>query len=274
MTSLVIHAEVTCHLLHELVYLLIGPHKREDQKLIYISRVSLDTFPKSALPQLMERASPERRDRARRYVRIDDCLRCLIADELRAYSLKLDYKVPVQSEVSKNAFGKPLLANRDGPKFNLSHDGKWIVCATRPHPVGVDVEAVAEPGLAVVSNDFSVEEVEALRTTATAPLSIARAMIWTRKEAYLKYLGLGLTVQLDSFSVIDQTLLSPAEGMTDGIQFYSWCDADNSHVISVCGHGEEVVISCVSGQELLDGLPPSHCSEEPQEQLRWLPNLS
>lgn len=101
MTSLVIHAEVTCHLLHEVVYLLIGPHKREDQKLIYISRVSLDTFPKSALPQLMERASPERRDRARRYVRIDDCLRCLIADELRAYSLKLDYKVPVQSEVSK-----------------------------------------------------------------------------------------------------------------------------------------------------------------------------
>ena len=80
MASLVIHAEVTCHLLHELVYLLIGPHKREDQKLIYISRVSLDTFPKSALPQLMERASPERRDRARRYVRIDDCLRCLIAD--------------------------------------------------------------------------------------------------------------------------------------------------------------------------------------------------
>ncbi|EFS75544.1 hypothetical protein HMPREF9621_00053, partial [Cutibacterium modestum HL037PA2] len=104
-------------------------------------------------------------------MRIDDCLRCLIADELRAYSLKLDYKVPVQSEVSKNAFGKPLLANRDGPKFNLSHDGKWIVCATSPHPVGVDVEAVAEPGLAVVSNDFSVEEVEALRTTATAPLS-------------------------------------------------------------------------------------------------------
>ncbi|GAE74866.1 4'-phosphopantetheinyl transferase family protein [Cutibacterium acnes JCM 18918] len=44
-----------------------------------------------------------------------------------------------------------------------------------------------------------MEEVEALRTTATAPLSIARAMIWTRKEAYLKYLGLGLTVQLDSF---------------------------------------------------------------------------
>ncbi|NKN51428.1 4-phosphopantetheinyl transferase, partial [Clostridioides difficile] len=124
MTSLVIHAEVTCHLLHELVYLLIGPHKRENQKLIYISRVSLDTFPKSALPQLMERASPERRDRARRYVRIDGCLRCLIADELRAYSLKLDYTVPVQSEVSENAFGRALQAIRYDPKFNLSHDGK------------------------------------------------------------------------------------------------------------------------------------------------------
>lgn len=222
----------------------------------------------------MERATPERRDRARRYVRIDDCLRCLIADELRSYSLELDYKVPVQSEISKNAFGKPLLANCGGPNFNLSHAGSWIVCATSSYPVGVDVETVTEPGLAAVSEDFSVEEVETLQTTTTAPLSIARAMIWTRKEAYLKYLGLGLTVPLDSFSVIDQTLLSPAEGMTDGIQFYSWCDADSSHVISVCGHGEGVVISCVSGQELLDGLPPSHCSEEPQEQLQWLPNLN
>jgi 4'-phosphopantetheinyl transferase len=99
-------------------------------------------------------------------------------------------------------FGKPVV--RDSfLAFNLSHcEGKAVIAVAR-RQVGVDIERLrnvsdAEP---LARSFFS--EVEASYISACSPGSRSKefARCWTRKEAYLKGLGLGLSVPLGSFVI-------------------------------------------------------------------------
>jgi 4'-phosphopantetheinyl transferase len=104
-------------------------------------------------------------------------------------------------------FGKPQLAGSDaaaGLRFNLSHSVDVAVLAVVPaRRVGVDVERV-RPGRdleALATRFFSADEVTALRTLPESERQTAFYRCWTRKEAYLKARGEGLTLPLDRFSV-------------------------------------------------------------------------
>ena len=74
------------------------------------------------------------------------------------------------------------------------------VCAADIHPVGVDVESVRPDRLAVAARFFAPEEQEMLRWSAKEAQDTVFARIWTRKEAYLKYTGEGLSHPLSTFS--------------------------------------------------------------------------
>jgi 4'-phosphopantetheinyl transferase len=93
--------------------------------------------------------------------------------------------------------GKPYF--RDYPRchFNLSHSGGWVLCALGDGPVGVDLQIVRESP-SQVGRKFTGEEQTWLSTQPPE----AVYSLWAKKEAYLKYLGLGLTRRLDSFSVL------------------------------------------------------------------------
>jgi 4'-phosphopantetheinyl transferase len=105
-----------------------------------------------------------------------------------------------------NAYGKPFLETRarDPMFFNLSHSGDLAVLAfCRGVPVGVDVEQVrgdrAMPEIAM--RYFSEAENLALSRLGEDERSIGFFRCWTRKEAYIKGLGRGLSIPLDSFDV-------------------------------------------------------------------------
>ncbi|WP_078489649.1 4'-phosphopantetheinyl transferase family protein [Streptomyces bikiniensis] len=89
--------------------------------------------------------------------------------------------------------GKPYLRGHDA-HFSLSHAGDRVLVAVAPVPVGVDVEAVPEPGLvrdlASALHPRERAELEAL-PDAARPAAFARC--WTRKEAALKAWGAGLS---------------------------------------------------------------------------------
>jgi len=100
--------------------------------------------------------------------------------------------------------GKPRLADRPGPRFNLSHaDGLALVAVSPDREVGVDVERVREIGSlrALADNCFSPAERTALDQIAGPRRLQAAFAGWTRKEAFLKALGDGLARPLDSFDV-------------------------------------------------------------------------
>jgi 4'-phosphopantetheinyl transferase len=103
--------------------------------------------------------------------------------------------------------GKPALANAPGPGavcFNLSHSrGLALYAVTRGRRLGVDVEGATRPlgHEEIAERFFSPREREALQHLPAGLRAGAFFACWTRKEAYLKAHGGGLTVALDSFDV-------------------------------------------------------------------------
>jgi 4'-phosphopantetheinyl transferase len=102
--------------------------------------------------------------------------------------------------------GKPSLAEREAGliNFNLAHShGRAIYAFTVGRELGVDLEFMRTDfaGGKIAERFFSTAEIIAL--TAVPPELKQRAFFdcWTRKEAYLKARGDGLSMPLDKFEV-------------------------------------------------------------------------
>jgi 4'-phosphopantetheinyl transferase len=100
--------------------------------------------------------------------------------------------------------GKPRLATgAGGLRFNLSHSHDLALCAVAlDRELGVDVEYI-QPRLeeGIAERFFSRREVAALRSLPAEAQSAAFFACWTRKEAYVKAHGQGLSLRLDRFDV-------------------------------------------------------------------------
>lgn len=118
---------------------------------------------------------------------------------------------PTQVEFAYNPYGKPALAltegKGEGPDavcFNISHSGELVLLAmARGREVGVDVETIRPDFAAdaIAARFFAPAELESLRALAPEARTQAFFTCWTRKEAYIKARGKGLSIGLDSFEV-------------------------------------------------------------------------
>jgi 4'-phosphopantetheinyl transferase len=104
--------------------------------------------------------------------------------------------------------GKPFLKVRNQRTvtplhFNLSHSSGWVIYALALNEVGLDLEFVRPiPELhGLVERCFSAGEVEAFYSVPSALRLKAFFNGWTRKEAYVKACGEGLSIPLDQFDV-------------------------------------------------------------------------
>lgn len=127
------------------------------------------------------------------------CLRQILGSYLQAAPDRLNF--------SYSPYGKPYLtgpSTPDGLQFNLSHSHSLaLIAVTRGRQVGVDIEYTGRE-LAdeqIARRFFSVAEVAAL-LALPRPIQIeAFFTCWTRKEAYIKARGEGLSLPLDQFDV-------------------------------------------------------------------------
>ncbi len=105
-------------------------------------------------------------------------------------------------------YGRRSLVEPEGVHFNFTRSGPLALCAVgRTELLGVDLERIRpipEAG-SITQSHFSKREQDLLASLGVPPESLAfqRAFYatWTRKEAFIKALGLGLAQPLDSFSV-------------------------------------------------------------------------
>ncbi|MCA9970356.1 MAG: 4'-phosphopantetheinyl transferase superfamily protein [Anaerolineales bacterium] len=99
--------------------------------------------------------------------------------------------------------GKPELPGAD-LCFNVSHSGELALMAfARRRMLGVDVEAVRElqDAAGIAERFFAPSEVAVFRQVAPAWQPQAFFNCWTRKEAFIKAIGEGLSHPLDRFEV-------------------------------------------------------------------------
>lgn len=136
-----------------------------------------------------------------RFIAAHGCLRGILGQYLHCE--------PGQINFSANQYGKPALRERS-LEFNLSHSGEFaLVAVTLKRKVGVDVERIRQ-GISshvIARQYFSKSEVAELETLPLEKREAAFFTCWTRKEAYIKAQGMGLSLPLESFDVS----LSPNE---------------------------------------------------------------
>jgi 4'-phosphopantetheinyl transferase len=103
-------------------------------------------------------------------------------------------------------------------QFNVSHShGMGLIAIARGRKVGCDIERI-EPRFAdeqIPERFFSPREVAALRALPESEQCEAFFRCWTRKEAFIKACGMGVSMALDSFDVTlgeSAALLRGAEG--------------------------------------------------------------
>jgi 4'-phosphopantetheinyl transferase len=169
-------------------------------------RVPLD-IPSAALERRAACLSPDERDRARhfrfqvhgnRYVAGRGALRAILARYLAVQ--------PDAVAFSYGAHGKPELAGQAAAElaFNVAHSGDvCLVAVGAESRVGVDVEAV-DRGVeihALARRFFSAAEADALAKLPAPMQREAFFACWTRKEAFIKAVGEGLSMPLDCFRV-------------------------------------------------------------------------
>jgi 4'-phosphopantetheinyl transferase len=103
--------------------------------------------------------------------------------------------------------GKPALANEQADSelcFNLSHSADIAAYAfSFGRDIGIDIENFREVGNAdnIASRFFSAGENESYHALAHADKARGFLNCWTRKEAFIKALGDGLTYSLRDFDV-------------------------------------------------------------------------
>jgi 4'-phosphopantetheinyl transferase len=111
---------------------------------------------------------------------------------------------PQMVRVGMDEHGKPFLLDDPDLAFNLSHSNGLALLATmRGGMIGCDIEW-RNPELAcprVAKRLFAPEEYEALTALSPEQWIAGFYNCWTRKEAYVKALGLGLSHPLDAFTV-------------------------------------------------------------------------
>ncbi|MUH36570.1 4'-phosphopantetheinyl transferase superfamily protein [Zobellia amurskyensis] len=123
-------------------------------------------------------------------------LRVLSGRYLKRDSAKVDFEY--------GEFGKPNYAHSTPLRFNLSHSGDSIVIAfTDIGEVGVDVECIKSNfDIAKIAEGFfSSDETSSLLVFPEEKRAKAFFNCWTRKEAFIKAKGAGLSFDLNSFSV-------------------------------------------------------------------------
>ena len=113
---------------------------------------------------------------------------------------------PESLEFAQTEYGKPFLTNLEaaGVFFNLSHSGEVaLIAVARERELGVDVEFM-RPDFAtneVAEHFFSMAEIYTLSGLEPHLRTQAFFNCWTRKEAYVKARGEGLSMPLDVFDV-------------------------------------------------------------------------
>lgn len=167
---------------------------------VHVWRASLD-LEASSIQSLLDILCVEEQQRAERYHFPKDRDRFIVARGLLRVIISYYLgKEPRDLQFVYNQYGKPALSeayNREPLCFNLSHSRELALYAvTQNRNLGVDLEYIRTgfPCEEIAERFFSPQENAILRTLPLDMKHKAFFTCWTRKEAYIKATGKGLSL--------------------------------------------------------------------------------
>jgi len=172
---------------------------------VHVWRVSLEPSEgnNSRLAEFLYRDERERADRFKRVPDRDAFVTCRGA--LRLILNRYTGEDPRMFRFAYGPWGKPRIEGGEGSfRFSVSHShGAGVVALTRGREVGVDVERIRPLPDAeeIAERYFSRREVSQFMKLPKDHRLKVFYHCWTRKEAFAKALGKGLSLPFDQFSV-------------------------------------------------------------------------
>jgi 4'-phosphopantetheinyl transferase len=149
--------------------------------------------------------SPAERERAARFA-FDKPRRTFVVTRIALRSLLGRYlnAPPQEVSIESGLNGKPRLAAGD-LQFNVAHSSDLaLIAITCDGEIGVDLEELRPVGesLEIAESNFHPNELAAIRRACEADVDREFLRCWTRKEAIVKALGVGIGYPLDTFDAL------------------------------------------------------------------------
>ncbi len=105
------------------------------------------------------------------------------------------------SMIRYSDYGKPYLLGGEF-EFNISHSGRYVICSVQKIGlVGIDIEEIKKMNISDFKTIFCEEELLHLNSSKTPQRSFYK--IWTRKEAFTKALGIGLSYTMNKMNSLN-----------------------------------------------------------------------
>lgn len=165
---------------------------------IYLAKIN-PSLSQQKFNTLLQLISEENREKCLRFKFKEDALRTMYGELMVRHVLHKHFSLKNEDiKIVRSDNGKPYI--KGCPiHFNISHAGEFVVCAFSEQKVGIDIEKIKDIDLDIAKRFFCQSEYEdLLAQNPTNQLNYFYSL-WTLKESYLKWLGSGMSIPLDSF---------------------------------------------------------------------------
>lgn len=171
---------------------------------VHVWRASL-ACPTARRQRLEQFLAPDELARAERFYFARDRHEYVVGRGLlRWLNGRYRHTPPQDVQFTYSSYGKPSLAQNGDWQFNVSHShGKLLIGFCRGAAIGVDIEQIRQLDDAddLAARNFSAAEAAAYAQVPPKQRAEAFFNCWTRKEAYIKAIGQGLSCPLGDFDV-------------------------------------------------------------------------
>ena len=167
---------------------------------------------------LLENVSVGQKEKALRYANEIDQIRSLLSSYLKNQLSR--------EELLKNENGKPYFNN--GPYFNISHSGRYVLMAVSTSEIGVDIEEIKIKDMSSLVRIFNEAEAKMIKEHSDF------YYLWCAKESLIKCMG-------SSVSKVREIPSLPLNGLKTfkGKDYQCQTFIFDKHIVSITREGYE-----------------------------------
>lgn len=170
---------------------------------------------------LLKNVSEGQKEKALRFANEIDQTRSLVSSYLK--------NLLSREEILNNKNGKPYFDN--GPYFNISHSGRYIIMGVSTAEIGVDIEELKNKDMSVLARIFNEAEAKIIKEHSDF------YYLWCAKESLIKCMGATVGKIKDIPGI-------PLNGLKTfkGQDYQCKCFIYDKHIISITREGKDEFI--------------------------------